>query len=155
MKWSMLWDLSVHNMSLQFDHICRLNETELESVCIFLYHETVVKKKQSESFFLSPLNPTVQFNVVHQLLDLQHKQHTNFCKQHAQNLHVLTCVHLCSTANFFQGLETRLISKANDFETHLTISILTERTLIGFGFSQRRTSEVHHVQMRDYQLSRH
>ena len=47
------------------------------------------QKLQSESFFLFPLPPTVQCDVVHQHLDLPHKQHTNSCKQHVLNLHVL------------------------------------------------------------------
>ena len=47
-------------------------------VCIFLCHETVAKSNNRSRSF--SLHPTVQFDVLHQLLDLRHKQHTNFCK---------------------------------------------------------------------------
>ena len=94
MKWSMLWDLSVHNMSLPFDHTCCLGKSELETGLRFLVSENRNRKLQSESSFLFPLLPTVQFDVVHQHLDLRHKQHTNSCRQHVLNLHVL--VSLCS-----------------------------------------------------------
>ena len=51
------------------------------------------RRRQQRSFFLSIL-PIVQFDVVHHHLDLQHKQHTNSCRQDVLNLHVL--VSLCS-----------------------------------------------------------
>ena len=84
-----LWDLSVHNMSLPFDHTCCLDKSELETCQRFPVSGNRNRKLRSESSFLFPLLPTVQFDVVHQLLDLRHKQHTNFCKQHVLNLHVL------------------------------------------------------------------
>ena len=85
MKWSVLWDLSVHNMSLTFDHTCCLDKSELETC-----QKNRNRKLRSASSFLFPLLPTVQFDVVHQHLDLRHKhkQHTNSCKQHVVNLHV-------------------------------------------------------------------
>ena len=49
---------------------------------------------QSELSFLFPPPRSVQFDVVHQLLDLRHKQLTISCQQHVLNLHVL--VSLCS-----------------------------------------------------------
>ena len=63
-------------------------------VCVFLCQKNHNRKLRSESSFLFPLLPTVQFDVVHQHLDLRHKQHTNSCGQHVLNLHVL--VSLCS-----------------------------------------------------------
>ena len=60
---------------------------------IFLCHETVVKSNnRSRSFSL--FSQKLPFDVVHQLLDLQHKPHTNFCKQHFQNLHALVSLDL-------------------------------------------------------------
>ena len=47
----------------------------------------VVKQKSKAT--IVPLPPTVQFDVVHQLLCLRHKQHTNFCIRQVPNLHVL------------------------------------------------------------------
>ena len=35
MKWSMLWDLAVHNTSLPFDHTCCLDKSELETCLRF------------------------------------------------------------------------------------------------------------------------
>ena len=88
MKWSVLLDLSVHNMSLPFDHTCCLDKSELETCLRFPVSRNRYRKLRSESFFLFPLLPTVQFDVVHQHLDLRHKQHTNSCRQHVLNLHV-------------------------------------------------------------------
>ena len=80
---------SVHNESLPFDHTCCLDKSELETCLRFLVSCYRNQKQQSESFFLVPLPPTVQFDVVHQLLHIRLKQHTNFLKQHVLNLHVL------------------------------------------------------------------
>ena len=83
MQWSMLWDLSVHNMSLPFDDTCCLCKSDIwKRVCVFLRQKTLIERLRSESSFLFPLLPTVQFDVVHQHLDLRHKQHTNSCRQH-------------------------------------------------------------------------
>ena len=94
MKWSMLWDLFVHNMSLPFDHTSCLDKSELETCLRFPVSENRNRKLRSELSFLFPLPPTVPFDVVNQHLDLRHKPHTNSCKQHVLNLHVL--VSLCS-----------------------------------------------------------
>ena len=94
MKWSMLWVLSVHNMSLAFDHTCSLGKSELETCLHFPVSENSDRKLRSASSFLFLVVPIVQFDVVHQHLDLRHKQHTNSCRQHVLNLHVL--VSLCS-----------------------------------------------------------
>ena len=94
MKWSVLWDLSVHNMSLPFDHTCCLDKSELVTCLHFLVSENRNRKLRSESSFLFPLLPIVQFDVVHQHLDLRHKQHANSCRQHVLNLHAV--VSLCS-----------------------------------------------------------
>ena len=85
MKWSMLWDLSFHNMSLPFDHACCLDKSELETCLRFPVTENSNRTLRSESSFLSLLLPTVQFDVVHQHLDLRHKQHTNSGGQHVLN----------------------------------------------------------------------
>ena len=85
----MLWDLSVNNMSLQFDHTHCLDTSEMEA-CLHLRVSNHHRRRQQwESFFLSPLHPTIQFDFVHQLHDLRQRQHTNFCKQHVRNHHVL------------------------------------------------------------------
>ena len=104
MKWSMLWDLSVHNMSPPFDHTCCLDKSELETCLRFPVSENRSRKLRSESFFLFPLLPTVQFDVVHQHLD-RHKQHTNFCRQHVLNLHVLLFSLLVGFFGFILTLE--------------------------------------------------
>ena len=104
MKWSMLWDLSVHNMSPPFDHTCCLDKSELETCLRFPVSENRSRKLRSESFFLFPLLPTVQFDVVHQHLD-RHKQHTNFCRQHVLNLHVLVFSLLVGFFGFILTLE--------------------------------------------------
>ena len=101
MKWSMLWDLSVHNMSLPFDHTCCLGKSELETGLRFLVSKNRNRKLQSESSFLFPLLPTVQFDVVHQHLDLRHKQHTNSCRQHVLNLHVLVSLYSWGSSDSF------------------------------------------------------
>ena len=93
-EWSKLWDLSVHNTSLPFDHTSCFGKSELEACLYFPVSRSRNRKLHSEPFFLSPLLPTVQFAVVHQHLDLRRKQHTNSCRQHVLNLHVL--VSLCS-----------------------------------------------------------
>ena len=84
MKWSRLWDLSVHNMSLPFDRTCCLDKSELETCLRFPASENRNRKLRSESSFLFPLLPIVQFDVVHQHLDLRHTRHTNSCR----HLHV-------------------------------------------------------------------
>ena len=60
----------------------------------FPVSENRIRTLRLESSFLFPLLPTVQFDVVHQHFDLRHKQHTDSCRQHVLNLHVL--VDLCS-----------------------------------------------------------
>ena len=94
LEWSTLRDLSVHNTSLPFDHSCCLNKSELETRLRFPVSRSRNRKLQSELSFLFPLPPTFQFDVVHQHLDLRHKPHTNSCKHHVLNLHVI--VSLCS-----------------------------------------------------------
>ena len=90
MKWSTLLGLSVHDKSLPFDRTCCLDKSELETCLRFLVScNRSHKQQQWESFFLVPRPPTVQFDVVHQLLDLRHKQHLIFCAQHVLHLHVL------------------------------------------------------------------
>ena len=89
MKWSMLWDLSVHNMSLPFDHTCCLSESELETYLCFLASENCNRKPLLKSSFLFLLPPTVQFDFVPRRLDLRHKRHTNSCRQHVLNLQVV------------------------------------------------------------------
>ena len=79
---------------LPFDHTCCLDKSELGTCLRFPVSRNRNRKLQSELFFLFPLPPTVQFDAVRQHLDLRHKQHTNSCKQHVPNLHVL--VSLCS-----------------------------------------------------------
>ena len=44
MKWSMLWDLFAHSMSLPFDHTCCLDKSELETCLRF-----PVRKPQSKA----------------------------------------------------------------------------------------------------------
>ena len=96
MKWSMLWDLSVHNTSLPFDTLLAVSTSQSwKRVCVFLCQETVIESYESELFFLSFFFLLQsQFDVVHQHLNVRHKQHTNSCKQHVLNRHVL--VSLCS-----------------------------------------------------------
>ena len=94
MKWGMLWDISVHDMSLPFDRTCCPDKAELGTCLRFLVSRSRNQKLQSELFFLLPLPPHVQSDVVHQLLDLRHKPHTNSCEQHVLDLHVV--VSLCS-----------------------------------------------------------
>ena len=60
MKFGMLWDLSVHNMSLPFDRTCCLDKSELETCLHFLVSENRSRKLRSEWFFLSPLLRKVQ-----------------------------------------------------------------------------------------------
>ena len=88
MKWSMLWDLCVHNMSLPFDHTCCLDKSELET-CLRFPVRNRNRKLRSESSFLFLLLPTVQFDVVLRHVDLRHELHTNSCRQHVLNPHVL------------------------------------------------------------------
>ena len=111
MMWNMLWDLSVHNMSLPFDHTCCLDKSELETCLRFPVSRNRNRKLRSESSFLFPLLPAVQFDVVHQHLGLQHKQHTNSCRQHVLNLHVL--VSLSLLVGFFGFIPTLGISASN------------------------------------------
>ena len=63
MKWSMLLDLSVHNMSLPFNHTCCLGKSELGTCLRFCVSENRNRKQRSESSFLSPLLPIVQFDL--------------------------------------------------------------------------------------------
>ena len=63
---------------------------------------------------LSPLCPTVQFDVVHQLHDLRHKQHTNFCRQLVQNRHVLVSLDSWDSWGFMLALGT---SASNGFSS--------------------------------------
>ena len=56
MKWSMLWDLSVHNMSIPFDRTCCLCKSELETCLRFPVSENRNRKLRSESSFLFPLS---------------------------------------------------------------------------------------------------
>ena len=66
----------------------------METCLRFPVPENRSRRLRTELLFLFPLPPTVQFDVVHQHLDLQHKQHTKSSRQHVLNLHVL--VSLCS-----------------------------------------------------------
>ena len=94
MKWSMLWDLSVHNTSLPFDHTPAVSTNQnWKRVSVFLCQKNRNRKLRSKSSFLFPLLTILQFDVVHQHLDLRRKQHTNSCRQHVLNPHVL--VSLC------------------------------------------------------------
>ena len=70
---------------------------------------------------LSSSSNTVQFEVVHQLHDLQHKQHTNFCKQHVQNLHVLVSLDLWNSWDFILDLG----SSASDGSSSSSFSLTT------------------------------
>ena len=84
----MLSELSVRNMSLQSDPTFSLDKSEVATSL----HFCVMKRnprQQWESFVLSFLHSIFQFDVVHELHDLRHKQNTNFCRQHVLNLHVL------------------------------------------------------------------
>ena len=45
MTWSMQWEISVHNMSLPFDHTCCLDKSELETLSAF----SRVRKPQSKA----------------------------------------------------------------------------------------------------------
>ena len=82
MKWNVLWNLSVHSMSLKFDHTCCFDKSELEMCLRLPASENRSRRLRSESSFLFPFLPMVQFDVVHQRLDLS-------CRQHVLNLHVL------------------------------------------------------------------
>ena len=93
---------SIHNMSLPFDHTCCLGKSDLETCLHFSVSENRNRKLRSESSFLFPLLPIVQFDVVHQHLGLRHKQHTNSCKQHVLNLHVLVSLCLLDSLDSFQ-----------------------------------------------------
>ena len=70
----MLWDLSVDNMSLPFDHTCNLSKSELERCLQYPVSENRNRKLRSESSFLFLVVPIVQFDVVHQQKDRRHKQ---------------------------------------------------------------------------------
>ena len=44
MKWSTLWDLSVHNTSLPFDHTCCVSTNQnWKRVCVFLHYKTIIE----------------------------------------------------------------------------------------------------------------
>ena len=60
MKWSMLWDLSVHNMSLPFDHTCCLDKSELGTCLHLPVSENRSRKLPSESFFLFPSTSSIR-----------------------------------------------------------------------------------------------
>ena len=60
----------------------------------------------SHSLSLTFLHSTVQFDVVLRLHDFRRKQHTNFCGQHVQNLHVLVSVDLWGFWGFILALGT-------------------------------------------------
>ena len=53
-------------MLLPFDHTCCLDKSEVETCLHFPVSENLSRRLRSESFFLSPLLPTVQFDVAHQ-----------------------------------------------------------------------------------------
>ena len=62
----------------------------MEKIAYEVY--TVYMKQQSNAtveVVLSRTPLTIQFEVVHPLLFLRHKQHTNLCRQHCTNLRVL------------------------------------------------------------------
>ena len=100
MKWSMLWDLSVHNTSLPIDHTCCLGKSELEARLRFPVSENRNRKLRSESSFLFPLHSIVQFDVVHQHLGFRHKQHTNSCEQHVHHLRFFVVLFKCGNSHF-------------------------------------------------------
>ena len=83
MTWGMMWDLSVHNTSLPFD----------KHVSAFFGVIKTQSKATIGLFVLFLLPPTVQLEDVSQHKDLWHKQHTNSCKQHVRNLHVLVLLY--------------------------------------------------------------
>ena len=100
MKWSVMWDLSVHNTSLPFDHRHDLDKLGLE-ICL----RSPVSRKRNQKpplglfvLFLRP--PTVQLEDVSQHHELRHKQHTNSCKQRVHNLHVLILLYSCYSGSF-------------------------------------------------------
>ena len=63
MIWCMLWDLSVHNTSLPFDHNCCLDKSELETCLRFPVSGNRNRKLQSELvFFLQQLNSILPTN---------------------------------------------------------------------------------------------
>ena len=109
MKWCMLWDLSVHNMSLPFDHTCCLCKSELETCLRFPASENRGRKLRPESSFLILL-PTFQFDVVQQHLDLRHKQHTNSCRQDVLES---SCSCFSPLVGFFGFILTQGISASN------------------------------------------
>ena len=95
----MLWDLSVRNTSLPFDHTCCLDKSELGTCLSFpVSREAVIERYDRSRPFSFLFFQQVQFDAVRQHLDLRHKRHTNSCKQHVLNLHVL--VSLCSLEFF-------------------------------------------------------
>ena len=95
---------------------------------IFLCHETVIKSNnRSRSFSL--FSQKLPFDVVHQLLDLQHKPHTNFCKQHFQNLHALVSLDLYDYWDSFLLWETSA-SKGSS-SSSFTISTSSRGASIG------------------------
>ena len=62
-------------------------------VFVFVCQENDNQKLRSESSFLCPLHPKVQFNVVLQHLNLRHTQNTYSCRRHVLNLHVLVSLY--------------------------------------------------------------
>ena len=60
MKWSVLWDLSVHNTSPPFDHTCCLDKTELDTCLRFPMSRSRNRKLQSEVFLSSSSNVSIR-----------------------------------------------------------------------------------------------
>ena len=81
MKWNMLWDFSVHIMSLLFDHTCCLDKSELETCLRFLVSQNCNRKLRLESSCLFPLRSSVQFDVVHQHLNAAHQLLQTTCPE--------------------------------------------------------------------------
>ena len=102
-------------------HACRSHLTipavstsqNLEMCLAFPALENRNRKPRSGFFFLIPLLPTIQFDVVHENLDLQHKQHTNSCRQHVLNIHVLVSPCLLDSLDSF-GLWEFLLPRVPD-----------------------------------------
>ena len=73
------------------------------------------RKLRSESSFLLPLLPSIQFDVVRQHIDLRHKQHTNSCRQHVLNLHVSGFSLLVGFCGFILTLGIPRVSSSSTF----------------------------------------
>ena len=83
-----------------------LTNHKRKRVCIFLHHETVIDGNNGSRPFLSPLFTTVQCDVVHQVHDFRHKQHTNLSRQLVQNRHVLVSLDSLDPWGFTLALGT-------------------------------------------------